>query len=396
MTDEQIKQYDKNYILPTYNRCDVALVEGKGCYAKDANGKTYLDFTSGIGVNSLGWCDDEWVAAVSQQAGTLQHTSNIFYTKPATLLAAELVARTKMSHVFFGNSGAEANEGAIKAARNYSEKKYGTGRHTILTLCNSFHGRTLATLTATGQDVFHSKFNPLVDGFLYIEANNLAAFKKIIIENETICAIMFEPIQGEGGVISLECDYLQEIITICNKKDILVIADEVQTGIGRTGTFLACEQFQVKPDIVTLAKGLGGGLPIGAILFNQKCSSALGKGDHATTFGANPVCCAGALVVLQRLSSIFLMNIQENSAYLKDKLLSLPHVKNITGLGLMLGIELEEPIQASTVQLSAIHSGLLCLTAKDKLRLLPPLIITKKEIDEGISILSSILQNTYY
>lgn len=391
MTNEQIKQSDSAYLMPTYGKCDVVLAEGSGCLAKDAAGKTYLDFTSGIGVNSLGWCDAEWAAAVSKQAATLQHTSNLFYTEPAVELAAELVARTQMDRVFFCNSGAEANECAIKTARNYSEQKYGKNRHIILTLSNSFHGRTLATLSATGQDSFHEKFSPLPDGFITIPTNDIEQLKKHL--TSSVCAVMFEPIQGEGGVIALEKEYLQELQTLCHQKDVLLMADEIQTGIGRTGTFLACEQFPVKPDIITLAKGLGGGLPIGAILFSQKASSALSKGDHGSTFGGNPVCCAGALVVLHRLSNLFLQNVQDTAKYLNEKLASLPLVTNVSGMGLMLGVEFEPWVSAAEVQAGCLEKGVLFLTAKTKLRLLPPLIITKEEIDKGISILQEILQS---
>lgn len=391
MTNEQIKQSDAAYLMPTYGKCDVVLVEGSGCHAKDADRKTYLDFTSGIGVNSLGWCDPEWVAAVSKQAATLQHTSNLFYTAPVVELAAELIARTQMDRVFFCNSGAEANEGAIKTARNYSENKYGKQRHTIITLDNSFHGRTIATLSATGQDSFHQKFTPLAEGFITIPANDIELLKKNL--TNSICAVMFEPIQGEGGVIPLEEKYLQELQSLCLEKDILLIADEIQTGIGRTGAFLACEHFSVKPDIVTLAKGLGGGLPIGAILFGKKSSTALGKGDHGSTFGGNPVCCAGALVVLHRLGNLFLQNIQENATYLKEQLSALPFVKNVTGMGLMLGIEFEQNISCHDVQAACIKKGVLFLTAKTKLRLLPPLIISKEEINSGISVLKEVLQS---
>lgn len=390
MTSEQIKQADAAYILPTYGRCDVALVEGKGCRAKDADGKSYLDLTSGIGVNSLGWCDDEWVAAVGKQAATLQHTSNIYYTQPAVMLAAELVTHTRMDKVFFGNSGAEANEAAIKAARNYSEQKYGQGRSTIVTLQNSFHGRTLATLTATGQDVFHEKFTPLLPGFAYIEANDIDALQRALAAD--VCAVMFEPIQGEGGVMPLSPDYVQTLRHLCDEKDVLLIADEVQTGIGRTGTLLACEQLGVQPDIVTLAKGLGGGLPIGACLLSEKCSSSLGKGDHGSTFGGNPVACAGALVVMQRMSRLFLAQVQQNGHYLLEALQALPQVDSISGMGLMLGITFKGNLAASEVQAAALQKGLLCLTAKDKLRLLPPLIITQPEIDEAIAIIKQVLE----
>lgn len=377
-------------LLPVYKRFAPVLIKGKGCYAQDAEGKSYLDFTSGIGVNSLGWCDDEWVLAVSNQAATLQHTSNLFHTLPGAQLAQQLCAKTNMDKVFFCNSGAEANEGSLKAARKYSFLKYGEGRHTIISLSNSFHGRTMATLTATGQDSFHHFFNPFLPGIKTVEAGDFSALEAALTQD--VCAVIFEPIQGEGGVCPLPNDYLQNMQTLCNQKDILLIADEVQCGVGRTGTFLGCEASGVKPDIVSLAKGLGGGLPIGATLLATTCSHVLTAGDHGSTFGANPVVCAGALAVLHRLTPAFLSQIAENGNMLIQGLQQLPGVQAVTGRGLMLGISFAPGINATDVRTAAEEKGLLCLLAKDKLRLLPPLVVTPAEIAEGLSVLNSVMQ----
>ncbi len=389
-TNDQIIHLSEEYLLPTYTRFPVCLVAGKGCRATDANGKQYLDFTSGIGVNSLGWCDDEWVAAVSGQAATLQHTSNLFYTAPGAQLAAALCQATGMAKAFFANSGAEANEGAIKAARKYSREKYGEGRAVILSLQESFHGRTLATLSATGQDTFHQHFHPFPAGFRHVQPNDLQALQAALTPD--VCAVLLEPIQGEGGVLPLDTAYLKSLEALCREKDILLIADEVQTGIGRTGTFLASELSGIQPDMVTLAKGLGGGLPIGALLLAKTCAGALGKGDHATTFGANPVVCAGALVVLRRLSPTFLADIAQKGAALKARLQTFPCVENVTGTGLMLGITFRGGFSAADVLGASMDKGLLCLLAKTKLRLLPPLTITPQEITEGVDILQNILE----
>lgn len=390
MTTDEINSLDNNYIASTYAKTGVCLVSGKGCKAKDADGKEYLDFASGIGVNSLGWADDEWVVAVANQAGTLQHTSNYYTNAPTAQLAQALCNRTGMQKVFLANSGAEANEGAIKAARKYSFDKYGESRHTIISLVNSFHGRTMATLTATGQESFHTSFAPFLPGFVYVPADDIAALENALTDD--VCAIIFEVIQGEGGVIQLNSAFLQQMSALCASKDILLIADEVQTGIGRTGTFLACENVCISPDIVTLAKGLAGGLPIGAVLFGQKCANTLGAGQHGSTFGANPVCCAAALVVLNRLTGTFLANIVKKGELFKEKLLKLPGVLSVSGAGLMLGITLAPPLTAKTVAERAIVNGLLCLTAKEKLRFLPPLIITEEEINEGMSIIKQTLE----
>ncbi len=390
MTSEKIKAIDSQYVLPTYARQDLCLVKGKGCQVWDAEGNEYLDFGSGIGVNSLGWADDAWQNAVAQQAATLQHTSNLYYTIPGAKLAEALCEKTGMDKVFFGNSGAEANEGAIKAARKYSHMKYGKGRHVIVALQNSFHGRTMATLSATGQDVFHQHFFPFVEGFVHVPVGDLAALEAALTPE--VCAVLAEPIQGEGGVVPLGAEYLQTVQALCRKKDILLVMDEVQTGVGRSGAFLASTKAGISPDIVSLAKGLGGGLPIGAVLLAKTCSDALGKGDHATTFGANPVCCAGALQVMERMTDDFLAQVGKKGELLREKLKSLPGVQQVSGDGLMLGITFEESVEAAKVNSMAMKKGLLCLTAKHRLRLLPPLVITEAEIEKGIAILEDVLK----
>lgn len=390
MTSLEIKNMDAEYLLPTYARFDLCLQSGKGCRAVSPEGKSYLDFTSGIGVNSLGWADDEWLAAITHQAGTLQHTSNLFYTQPSTTLAKALCQRTGMARVFFGNSGAEANEGAIKAARKYSHQTHSQGRSTILTLKNSFHGRTLATLTATGQEAMHQHFHPFLPGFKYLAAGNLQALEKALTND--VCAVLFEPIQGEGGVVPLEDSFVTGLAALCREKDVLLIADEVQTGVGRTGTFLACQHVGVQPDIITLAKGLGAGLPIGAVLLNEKTAAVMQRGDHGSTFGANPVCCAGAGVVMNRLTDDFLADVTAKGEQLAGGLTSLAGVHSVTGRGLMLGVQFAEGIAAADVQKAAMEKGLLCLLAKDKLRLLPPLTVTSPEIYEGLTILKNTLE----
>lgn len=390
MDSQTTKQLDHTYIAQTYGRFDLALSHAKGCEVWDFDGKRYLDFTSGIGVNSLGWADESWLQAVIHQASTLSHTSNLFYTSPAAQLAEKLVKASRLKRVFFCNSGAEANEGAIKTARKYSVDKYGENRSTILSLVNSFHGRTISTLAATGQAVFHQHFFPFTQGFEHLDANNLDALTQRLNQND-VCAVMLEIVQGEGGLNSLNADYLQGVQALCQANDILLIIDEVQTGIGRTGKMFAYQHFGLNPDIVTLAKGLGGGLPIGAVLFGEKCEHTLGKSDHGSTFGANPVSCAAANAVMDKLTPDFLAEISRKGEKLKTELAKLPKVKSVSGLGLMLGVEFEEEIKASDIVAKAIEQGVLFLTAKHKLRLLPPLIISDDEIDEGLAILKSIL-----
>ena len=393
MTREALLEAEQSYLLPVYNRFSPCLTQGKGSTAQDTEGKIYLDFTSGIGVNSLGWCDPKWVHAVSEQAGMLQHTSNLFHTYPAAQLASSLCQKTKMAKAFFCNSGAEANEAAIKAARKYSFLKYGSGRSVILALENSFHGRTMATITATGQADFHKYFDPFLPDIRIISAGDSNVLQEALTDD--VCAILFEPIQGESGVNVLQNTYLQTLEKQCRQKDILLIADEVQCGVGRTGCFLACEYSGILPNLVTLAKGLGGGLPIGALLLDSQCSHALSAGDHGSTFGGNPVTAAGANVVLDRLTPDFLDEVKRKGDFLLEKLNSLPGIQSITGRGLMLGIQFEPPVTAAQVRISLEENGLLCLLAKNKLRLLPPLVITYEEIEKGIAIIEKTLSKMY-
>ncbi len=380
------------HIMPTYGRFDVVLDRGKERLAVDENGKKYIDFGSGIGTNSLGFCDNEWAEAISKQAHSIQHTSNYYYTKVSADFAQTLTESTGYSKIFFGNSGAEANECAIKLARKYSFDKYGKGRHNIITLLNSFHGRTLCTLSATGQDSFHNYFFPFVEGFINTPANDIDALVKTLDDNkDTVCAVMFECVQGEGGVIPLDKDFVKAIADECEKRDILTICDEVQTGVGRTGKFLACEHYGIKPDIVTLAKGLAGGVPIGVCMANENCCDVLSKGMHGSTFGGNPISCAGGNVVLNRvLSEGFLDEVAQKGEYIKTELCKINEVDGVDGLGLMLGIRLKTKTAADVCK-ECLDNGLLVLTAKEKLRLLPPLNITKDEIDKGLSILKNIL-----
>ena len=389
MDSEKVIARDNDYVLHTYNRNPIVIEKGHGLHAYGPEGQSYLDFTSGIGVNSLGYCDLNWAEAVSKQAHKLQHTSNLYYTSPCSKLAKRLCRRTGMSKVFFGNSGAEANEGAIKAARKYSFDHYGEGRDEIITLVNSFHGRTIATLTATGQDTFHHYFGPFNEGFLYTPAGDIEALTKLV--DKHTCAVMLELVQGEGGVVPLDQEFVQAVRALCDEKDLVLIVDEVQTGVGRTGTFLACEQFNLRPDIVTLAKGLGGGLPIGAVLVSEKVAAGMGPGSHGSTFGGNPVVCAGANVVLERLDESFLAGVREHAAQLRAGLERLPHVKGVTGLGLMLGIQFEDGINAADVLAACRERGLLVLTAKTRLRLLPPLVVTAHDIERALVILDEVL-----
>ena len=391
MQTEKVIRRDLKYIMHTYNRSPLVLERGMGMTAYDAEGNAYLDFTSGIGVNSLGYCHPAWVAAVAEQAGRLQHTSNLYYTAPDAKLAKRLCRRTGMDQVFFGNSGAEANEGAIKCARKYSVTTFGPDRNKVLTLVNSFHGRTLATLTATCQDVFHRDFGPFPGNFAYVAANDFDALKAAA--DDTVCAVMMEMVQGEGGVVALDPDYVHQVESFCRERDILIVVDEVQTGVGRTGTFLACQHYGLKPDIVTLAKGLGGGLPIGAVLTTAKVGAAMGPGSHGSTFGGNPVVCAGACAVLDTMDDDFMKNVNDRAVQLRAGLAALPHVTSVTGLGLMVGVAFEEGIQAADVRTACEHAGLLVLTAKDRLRLLPPLILTEQDVTTALNILAGVLEN---
>ena len=383
-----IKNLSKEHIMHTYGRFDVVLKEGKGVHVKDSDGKEYIDLGSGIGVNSLGFCDEGWVSTICQQASTLQHTSNLYYTYPSTLLAEKLTKNSHFDKVFFGNSGAEANECAIKLARKYSYEKYGENRNEIITLEQSFHGRTVTTLAATGQEQFHKFFFPFTEGFQYAKPNDLESLKEKITDKT--CAIFIECIQGEGGVNILDKDFVQGIERICQENDLVFIVDEVQTGIGRTGSMYAFEQFDVKPDVITLAKGLGGGLPIGACLCTEEYKEVLSLGHHGTTFGGNPVSCAGASYIMDQIDEDFLKKVQENGDYFAEELKKLSGVKEVRHMGLIIGILLENK-KASDVAKNALKEGLLVLTAKDLVRLLPPLTITKDEIDEAIKRFKKVL-----
>ncbi|MEE1318092.1 MAG: aspartate aminotransferase family protein [Ruminococcus sp.] len=383
------KEKDLQYIMHTYGRYDVALKSGKGATAYDEDGKKYIDVSSGIGVNSLGYCDEGWVNAVSKQAGTIQHMSNYFYSEQASNLAEKLCTITGLAKVCFGNSGAEANECAIKLARKYSFDKYGADRNEIITLKNSFHGRTVTTLSATGQDIFHNYFFPFTEGFSYAEADNLDDLKNKVTDKT--CAVMFEVIQGEGGVNILNKDYVQSLVKFCNEKDILVIIDEVQTGVGRTGKLFGFENYDVKPDIITVAKGIGGGLPIGLCVCGEKLKDVLTPSTHGTTFGANPVVCAGANYVIDKVSEPkFLEEVNAKGAYLEEKLLKIDAVKSVRRMGLMVGIELKDG-DAHDVAIKCVENGLLIITAKSLLRMLPPLTINYDEIDEAVEILEKTL-----
>ena len=380
---------DKQYVANTYGRFPVAIKEGKGALCKDFDGKEYIDFSSGIGVNSLGFCDEGWVSAVTKQLTTLQHISNLYYTEPCVNTAKLLCEKTGMKKVFFSNSGAESNEGAIKCARKYSYMKYGEGRSKVITLINSFHGRTVTTLSATGQDVFHKYFFPFTEGFEYVEANNIEALRNAL--DGSVCAVMMELIQGEGGVMPLDKEYVKQVRTLCDEKDIIMIVDEVQTGVGRTGKLFCFQNYDVVPDVVSVAKGIGGGLPLGCVMFSEKTENVLVAGDHATTFGGNPVATAGAEYILKTMDEDFLSEVAKKGEYMREKILTMPHVVGIDGLGLMMGIRLDESIISSDVVKKGIANGVLLLTAKAKVRLLPPLNITYEEIDRGLDALGKAL-----
>lgn len=389
MDNKKIKELDNENIMHTYGRYDVCLTKGKGVYAYDDNGKKYIDVSSGIGVNCLGYCDDGWVKAVSEQAGTIQHISNYYYNKVAGILAEKLTKATGLSKVFFGNSGAEANECAIKVARKYSFDKYGKGRDHIITLVNSFHGRTIATLSATGQDVFHNYFFPFVDGFDNAIANDIESLKNTITDKT--CAVILETVQGEGGVNILDSEYLQQVRKICDEKDILLIVDEVQTGVCRTGKLYGYMHSGIKPDVVTSAKGLGGGLPIGICMVNDKLKDVMGPSTHGTTFGSNPVVCAGANYIIDTVNTPeFIEEINKKGAYFKEKLEKIKGVKSVRQQGLMIGIEVEG--NAGDIAKKCTENGLLVITAKTLLRMLPPLNIKYEEIDEALAILKKVME----
>ena len=380
-----------SHVMQSYGRYPLVMEKGNGRRCKDENGMEYIDFGSGIGTNSLGYCDEKWADAVCAQVRTLQHSSNYYYTKVQADFAEKLCDISGYKSVFFCNSGAEANECAIKVARKYSFDKYGKGRHTIITLVNSFHGRTIATLSATGQDVFHNYFFPFVEGFVNVTANDISDLKAKL-EDKTVCAVMMEYIQGEGGVMALDKEFVDAVYELCASKDILVIADEVQTGVGRTGKFLAGDHYGKKADITTLAKGIAGGVPMGACLVNEKCSGVLTAGTHGSTFGGNPIACAGGLAVLDRLESKgFLDEVTAKGNFIREELKKCSEVAALSGIGLMVGITLKNK-DAHDVAQKALEKGLLVLTAKEKVRLLPPLTISYDELKDGLKILIEILE----
>lgn len=384
-----IKELDNQYIAHSYGRFDVCLTNGKGSTFYDEDGKKYIDLGSGIGVTAFGISDDKWSKAVTEQLGKLQHTSNLYFTEPCAKLAKLLCEKANMEKVFFGNSGAEANEGAIKFARKYSFEKYGEGRSTIITLVDSFHGRTITTLAATGQDVFHTDFGPFTDGFKYCPANDIEALKNMITDD--VCAIMFECVQGEGGVNNLTKEFVDAINEIASENDILMVVDEVQTGNGRTGKYFAFQNFDIKPDIVSTAKGLGGGLPIGAVIFGEKVAPCVTPSSHGSTFGGNPIACAGAISIVERITDEFLDEVKAKGEHIKEFLATVKGVNEVTGMGLMLGISTNK--NAGDIAKECLANGLLVLTAhKNRVRLLPALNISIEELDEGLKILKEVIE----
>lgn len=391
MTNKDVISIADGSVMPTYGRFQVAFEKGKGSTLYDFDGKEYIDFASGIGVNCLGYGYEPWVQAVSAQAAELQHISNLYYSAPMAKVASALTERTGMANVFFANGGGESNEGMIKLARKYSFDKYGQGRSTIVTLRQSFHGRTISTLAATGQDVFHNYFFPFTEGFRYAVANDPDSVKAACTPD--VCAVMVELIQGEGGVLPLDVKFVQDVAEYCADHDLLLLIDEVQTGVGRTGSLFCFQQYGIQPDVVSFAKGIAGGLPFGGIMANAKCAQVLGPGTHATTFGGNPVAAAGACVVLDALTPDFLKAVEEKGAYIRQQVeaMHLSVVKSVRGMGLMVGIGVTCSHKEAVANLLA--AGLLALTAGgDTIRLLPPLNITYEEIDKGLAILQTVLE----
>ncbi|MCR5088345.1 MAG: acetylornithine/succinylornithine family transaminase [Oscillospiraceae bacterium] len=379
-----IQNLDRQFIANTYARFPVELVSGKGSLVYDADGKEYVDMGSGIGVTAFGIADEIWKTAVTEQLGKLQHMSNLYYTEPCAMLAELLCEKTGMKKVFFCNSGAEANEGMIKAARKYAAEHKGPDCYHIVTLENSFHGRTITTLAATGQAHYHELFQPLTPGFVHAPANDLDAVKKAVLDNNA-AGVMIECIQGEGGVIALDGDFVRGLADFCKERDILLMVDEVQTGNGRTGALYAYMNYGVQPDIVSTAKGIGGGLPLGAVLFGEKTEFTLGAGDHGSTFGGNPVCCAGAISVLERLNEDFLAEVRKKSAFVFESLQNTPGVESVSGMGLMIGIQTEKP--AGEAVKACMEKGVLCLTAKNKVRLLPALNIPMELLGRAVDVI---------
>ena len=420
MNSNEIKTLDAQSVMQTYGRFDAVIDHGEGATLYGPEGKVYIDFTSGIGVNSIGYGNKKWADAIYAQALKLQHISNLYYSEPYAKLAETLTRRAGMKNVFFSNAGGEANEGMIKLARKYSFDKYGKGRSTIISLEQSFHGRTITTLAATGQEVFHNYFFPFTEGFTHAPANDIKALETLLDASAVsagagnaissidgtsalnfqsssqagnVCGILIELIQGEGGVLPLDADYVKAIAELCAKRDLLLLVDEVQTGVGRTGTLFTYQQYGVTPDVVSFAKGIAGGLPMGGIMANEKCSEVLTPGTHATTFGGNPVAAAGALEVLNQLDDTALGEVTKKGAYITKTVKSwnLPIVSDVRGLGLMIGVSLSGAVPKE-VAAKCVEAGLLILTAgDDSLRMLPPLVITYDEIDKGLGILKNVL-----
>ena len=383
----RIMTMDNEFVAGTYKRFPVEIVSGKGSKVVDVNGKEYIDMGSGIGVTAFGIADEVWQAAITEQIGKVQHMSNLYYTEPCARLAKLLCEKTGMKKVFFANSGAEANEGAIKVARKYASEKHGPDHYTIISLENSFHGRTLTTLAATGQENFHKLFQPLTPGFVSTPANDFEALKELAIQTKA-AGIMMECIQGEGGVLPLEADFVKAVAAFCAEQDIVLIVDEVQTGNGRSGTLYSYQQFNIQPDVVSTAKGLGGGLPIGAVIMGEKVQNVLGYGDHGSTYGGNPVCCAGAVSVIERLDEAFLSNVRELSDYVFSSFDGAAGVESVAGLGLMVGVKTKAP--AADVVKACIDRGVLCLTAKDKVRLLPALNIPMEDLKYAVETIKAV------
>lgn len=392
MTFEEIKSLDEQYVMHSYSRFPVAVDRGKGAVLWDMDGREYIDFTSGIGVTSLGHGDEGWLKAVTGQAAKLGHISNLFYTEPYARAARALCQGAGMSNAMFANSGAEANEAMIKLARKWSFDKYGKGRGTVITLHNSFHGRTITTLAATGQDKFHDYFFPFTEGFRYADANDMDSLEAVA--GHDVCAVMLELVQGEGGVLPLDQDFVRKTAGLCAKRDWLLLIDEVQTGVGRTGTLFAFQQYGLAPDVVSFAKGIAGGLPFGGVMANERCRDVFAPGTHGTTFGGNPIAAAAACHVLERMDEAFLAQVREKGDYLRAQVeeLSLPCLGATRGLGLMIGVEVKAGWTNRELAARLIENGLLVLTAGPGLRFLPPLTITQEEMDRGLAILKETLR----
>ena len=390
MTFEELRELDRQYVVQSYGRNPIAMDHGQGASLYGVDGKEYIDFASGIGVLSVGTAHPKWTAAVSEQAAKLAHVSNLYYSEPYIRLAEKLCSRSGMAAAFFGNSGAEGNEGIIKLARKYSWEKYGEGRGTVITLNRSFHGRTITTLAATGQDVFHKYFFPFTEGFRRAEPD-LNSIQQAA--GHDVCAVLVELVQGEGGVLPLDPEFVRGLAQLCADRDWLLLADEVQTGIGRTGSLFCFQQYGVQPDAASFAKGVAGGLPMGGFLVNEKCRNVFGPGDHASTFGGNPIAAAAACAVLDILDDETIAQVKEKGQYLRDGIeaLNLPCLGKTRGLGLMIGVEVADGFSNKELCARLNQAGLLSLTAGPGLRFLPPLTITQEEMDKGLAIMKAVL-----